>query len=120
MAACSQSQGKNRCAILWASLRDEIASQVFRLAILVRQPERSPYNSRYENLWRIQIGRGVFLRRIARRRSAPAGAALLDSGCADRRSTPTREFTNRYSYRAVKIDRSRVELCGSHRRDETR
>src|SRR5436305_9195457 len=119
MAACSQSQGKNRCAISWASLRDEIASQVFRLTVLVRQPEWSPYNSRYENLWRIQIGRGVFLRRIARRRSTPAGAALLDSGCAHRRSTAAREFANRYTCRAVKIDRSRIELCRAHRRNET-
>src|SRR5438046_7837777 len=120
MTACSQLQGKNRYAILYVSLRNEIAGQALRLPVLIRQPDRLAYNSLHGNFWRIQIGRRVLLRRIARRRSAPAGAALLDSSYAYRRSAATRDFADRYSCRAVKIDRSRVKLCGSHRGDETR
>jgi 2-keto-4-pentenoate hydratase/2-oxohepta-3-ene-1,7-dioic acid hydratase in catechol pathway len=40
MVVRSQFQGKNRCAILWVWLRNEIAGR----AVLIRQPERVPYN----------------------------------------------------------------------------
>src|SRR4029434_10694397 len=72
-----------------------------------------------ENIWRIQIRRRIFLRRIARRRSAPVVPAVLDSSSTHERSAAARKFANRRPSRAIKIDRSWIELRGSHRGDET-
>ena len=72
-----------------------------------------------EDIWRIQIGRRIFLRRITRRGSAPAVTAILDSSSTHGRNTAARKAANRRPSCTIEIDRSRIELRRSHRGDET-
>src|SRR5262249_8654048 len=73
----------------------------------------------YAYIRRIQIEQRIPLRRTARRPSASALTAVLDSTSTHGRNTAASKFANRCSTRAIEIGRSRIELRGSHRGDET-
>src|SRR5690242_10651588 len=60
MAARFQFPGKNPCATLLGSCRSEIVGQTLRLPVLIRQPERLPYNSSMRTFGGFRLGEEFF------------------------------------------------------------